>query len=87
MRYIYSHSCLISDCEVIGICGIYVTFEGHICCWQMYAYNMINKVAVHCFVLPICAVLWGLHVDYVMSAVGHTCVVWQACSGVYANNV
>ena len=30
----------------------------------------------------------GLHVDYIVSAVGHTCTMWQhMCSGAYANNV
>ena len=35
--------------EVNGIYGIYVIFEGHICCWHMYSYSMVNKVAFCCF--------------------------------------
>ena len=31
MRYIYLHSCFISADELIGICGIDVAFERHIC--------------------------------------------------------
>ena len=30
--------------EVISICCVYVVFEGHVCDWHMYAYNMIEKL-------------------------------------------
>ena len=56
----------------------YVEFEGHICSLHIYACSMIYAVIVHCFVLFVCAVLSGLHVDYITSAVGHMCLMWQA---------
>ena len=30
--------------EVIGICGLSMAFEGHICCSYMYVYSMENKI-------------------------------------------
>ena len=27
----------------INICGIYVAFEGHVCCWQICGISMLNK--------------------------------------------
>ena len=49
---------------------------------------MINKVAVHRFVWLGYAMMWGLHVDYITSAAGHTCLVWQVhMVRAYANNV
>ena len=71
------HSCLISAHEEVGICSVYVAFEGHICCWYIYSYSMINKVAVHGFVSHICAIMCSLHIDYITSAVGYTFVMWQ----------
>ena len=55
MRYINQHSCLIPTLEQIGICDICVAFERHICCWYIYAYNIINKVEVHCFFIFMCS--------------------------------
>ena len=59
-------------------------FEGHICCWHVYGYSMVNKL----WFVVVCAVMWGLHVDHIIFAVGHTCLMWQAYFlGTYANNV
>ena len=55
--------------EVIGICCIYVAFEVHIFCEDIYAYSLI-KLQVHCLVWLICAVMWHLCVDYITTAVG-----------------
>ena len=43
-----------------------MAFEGHICGWHLYAYSMISKVGVHCFLM------WSLHVDLITSALGNT---------------
>ena len=77
MRYIYWHSCLISAHEVICICGLNVAFKGNICCWHIYAYSMINKVAVPCS-LFVCAVMLGLHTDYITMSLGKSFLMWQA---------
>ena len=71
-------SCLISAYDVIGINGLFVAFEEHIYCWHIYNHSLLDKVAVHCFVWLIYAVLLGLHVDYITSAVEHICVMWQS---------
>ena len=41
-EYIYRHSCLIYAHEVIGICGIYIAFEGHISCWHIHGYSIVG---------------------------------------------
>ena len=38
---------------------------------------MVNKVAVSCYIWPVCVVMWGLNVDYIISEVGHTGVRWK----------
>ena len=43
-----------------------------------YGYSMVKKVAVHCFVRLICAVIWGLHVGYIYSEVGYIYLMGQA---------
>ena len=43
----------------------HVAFEGHICCWHNYVYNMVNKRSRLLFEL-VCVVIWGLHVDYII---------------------
>ena len=48
--YIWIQVFLISACEVLGICGIYLAFEGHICYWYIYG----NSVVIE---------MWGLHVE------------------------
>ena len=49
---------------------------------------MIDKVVVHSFVRLLYAVMWGLHVDYITSAMGHTCLMWKIYMfGAYASNV
>ena len=74
--YTYGHGCLISAYGIIGTCGKYVVFDGYICCCHIYCYSMVNNVAVlWLFCFDICAVMWGLHVDYSRSAVGHTCLM------------
>ena len=76
MNYIYRNSDIVvsSAYKVIGICSIYFAFEGHIHSWHIYSYGRVNKGAV-CCLLPVCAVMYGLYVDYIISAVGHTCVM------------
>ena len=71
MRFIYWHICLISTCELIGICDMQMAFEGHICCWHICDSSIVNKSCSVFFVLLICAVMWGLCIDYSNSAVEH----------------
>ena len=57
--------------------AIFVTFKEHSCCCQIFCSSMINT----CYSVSIfdsCTVLWGVYVDYSMSAVGHIYAVWQA---------
>ena len=85
---ICSDICLISTHDAIGICGIYVTFEGHVCCWHIYGNSMVNKSLLFCFVLLVCAVMWGLYVDYSISTWEQICTVLHACLlWAYASNV
>ena len=56
---------------------IYMAFEGHICCWQIYGNNMIDK-SCKLFYLFTCEVKVCLYVDYSSSAVEHVCTVWHA---------
>ena len=52
---------------------IYVAFEGHIIYWHIYGYSMvINNCSLLLF-LPACAVMYGLHVEYGVSAVENLC--------------
>ena len=84
-EFIYTDTVVSYAHELIGICVIYVAFAEHICYWYIYGYNMVSKVAVF---LPLCAVMWDLHVDYIISAVGYTCVMWQTyLSEAYINNM
>ena len=84
---IYTDIVVIYSHKVIGICGIYMAFEGHICCRHIYGYEMLNKVVVCCYFLLVCAVMWGLHVHYMIFAVGcdryicliHMPVMWKVC--------
>ena len=51
IEFIYWHSCLISVYKLVGMYGIYVAFDGHICCHvygHIYGHRMMDKVAVHC---------------------------------------
>ena len=48
------HSSLTFVHEVIGTSGISMAFEGHICCWHLYGYSMVNKVRVCWFFTFIC---------------------------------
>ena len=41
--HIYWCSCLISIYECIGICGISMAFERHICYWPICGNSMVNK--------------------------------------------
>ena len=60
--------------EVIGICGISVTYEGEISCWHINGHGMVNKSCSLLFWL-VCTVMWGPHVEYSISVEGHTCLV------------
>ena len=44
------------------------------------------KVAFCCYILLVCAMIWCPHVDYIIRAVKHTCMMWQAYLA-YSNNV
>ena len=57
-----------STYQVTGICDIYLALEGHICFQHIKGYSMINKLQFIVFLL-IYAVMWGLHEDYITSAV------------------
>ena len=45
---------------------------GQIYCWHIYGHGMIDKAAVHCL-FDLYMYSLGLHVDYIISAVGYTC--------------
>ena len=54
MKYIYSHSNVMCAHELISICGISITFQGHICCLHIYGCSMENKSCIvffHLYVL------------------------------------
>ena len=86
MGNIYLYRYLISAHEVNGICGICIAFEGHICCSDICGHSMVNKV--FCFVLTCMCSTGGLHVDYIISTVRHTHMMWQAyLIRAYTNNV
>ena len=61
---------------LIDICGIYVVFDGHICCWHIYSNSIVIESGSLLFLWLVCAVMWGLHVDHIIKAVGHTHVMW-----------
>ena len=85
VKYIYWHNCLISTHECIGI---YVAFEGHICCCTSVTIAWKIRAANCCFVLLICAVKWNIYVDYSSCAVEHIYTVWYAyLFWIYVNNV
>ena len=78
MRYMYRPSCPICMQEVIGICGIDMAFEEHISYWHIYGYSMVNeKWSILLFWL-VYAVMWGLHIEYIIRSGGHTFMIWQA---------
>ena len=49
-----------------------MAFEGHICCCYIYGNSVVNQVGVYWGLSYYSAVIWGLHVDYIASAVGCT---------------
>ena len=51
--------------ELFGISGIYVAFERHICCWNIYAHIMLSKSWNLLGFLLVCAVMWGQHAYYI----------------------
>ena len=59
------------------ICAKKHFFLGKESSLHIYGYNMANKVAVSCwFCFPTSLLSSvGLHVDYIINAVGHTCVM------------
>ena len=59
-----SHMCH----ELIGIFGMYVALEKHICWWHIYDNSMVIKSCS--FFGLVCAVMWGLYVDHNSSVVG-----------------
>ena len=48
--------------------------EWHICSWHKSGYSILNE-SCSLFLLPVCAVIWDLYVDYSIREVGHTCVM------------
>ena len=69
---IYIYSCLLSEHELIAICGIYMAFEGYICGWHIYSNNIV--INSYNFLLA-CSVIWGPYVDCSSNAGGHVCDV------------
>ena len=57
--------------EVTCICGISMVFQVHISSWHIYGYNMVNER----FFDLLCALMWGLHVEYIIRTVGHISVM------------
>ena len=53
-RYLYWNSCLICEHELICICGLYVTFERHICCWSIHGKKCEVHIAVGCVLAYVC---------------------------------
>ena len=58
--------------ELISTCAISMSFKGHIYFCSIYGYSIENKrcsfhgVFLCVFLLLICAVMWDLHVDYII---------------------
>ena len=62
-----------------------MVFEGHIYCWHIYGYRMVNKNSSF---LLLCAVMWYIYiyiyicvcvcvcVEYSSSALGDKCAIW-----------
>ena len=61
--------------EVIGICVIYVTFEGIFVIAYICGNSMIRKGCS--FLGLLYAVKLGPYADYSSNALGHICVMWQ----------
>ena len=72
----YWHSYLISANDVIGICGILVTFEGHIYCWHIYGSSMVTKSCNLLFSTCILSTVESIYRLY-KSTVKHVCTMWQ----------
>ena len=43
MWQVYWHTTPINACEIIWACGLYVTFQEHVCCWYIFCNSMVNK--------------------------------------------
>ena len=75
--YIYRHTFPINVHTVRCVCGIYVAFQGYICCSHKYSNSMLNKCWILLFFTYIYAVIKGLYVDYSSSEVRPTYATWQ----------
>ena len=70
----FFHKCTLSSLHMWHILAI----EGHISCWHIFCINVVNKCWEFIDLWWICLVMWGLQIDYIICAVGHTCVMSQA---------
>ena len=88
VRFIYLEHYLISVHEVVDICGIYLTFEGHVCWWHIYGNSMVIKSCNLLYFWLEHVVIWDLYVDYSICAEGYNMQCGRhICSGEYASNM
>ena len=92
---IYGHSHLICAHEIIGTCGMYMAFQGHICCWYIYGYSIVNKSFSWLFLSLTCIysnmmstyrLTYRLHIILEQGSIHMRCVI-HIWSGPYASNV
>ena len=75
--------------DALGIYRKSMAFEGHACYWQIHGSSVLI-IRCGCFFFGfsfclVCAESWSPHLDYSISAVGHTYAMWLAYSvrGIY----
>ena len=73
MWHKYWYTFPIDEHQVIWAWSIYVVFKGCIHSWYKLHSNLINIFISN----GMYAVMWGPHVDFSRSAVGHLCAMWQ----------
>ena len=71
------HTSSIDAHALILACGVYMTFEEHICCQHIYGSSMVNSCCILLFIL-ICAIMLDQYVGYSSSALWHICAILQA---------
>ena len=69
----FLHRCTFSNLEMR-----HVAFEGNICCWHIFCNSLVNNSCSLLNFGKICALMWGLYVDYSSSGVGDIFAMWQA---------
>ena len=77
-----------SEHELIGICGIYVTFEGHICYQHICDNRMVNENCTFLFCFTyMCSNVGSIGSLQYQCSGTHVKHGMHICSGAYANTV